>query len=751
MIGSYTLEKGTENHRYFPGLIAISLLLITINHNIASQTVNHWESLVLAGDNWHYFPGASEPPAIWNEPDFDDSSWSEGPGGIGYGDNDDATIISPVISLYMRARFNVIDVGAIEMAALHVDSDDGFVAYINGYEIARFNIGTVGTRPLYNGLASSNYEAKLPSGGIPSRFLINKDTLLKYLVQGENILALQVHNSTVTSSDMSSTTYLSVGINDDTHNYREVPSWFNDPLAEYTNLPLVVIETRGQTIKDDPKITAWMKVIDNGSGKTNNPYQDGTDYEGYIGIEIHGQSSQMFPKKSYAIETRDETGANLSTGLLGMPADEDWVLYAPYSDKTLLRNALTYYLGSRMGSWQPRFRFCEVYLNGDYIGIYMLVEKIKRGKDRVDINKLKPEETSGDDLTGGYIIKNDKLGGLTNNEYFTTHPTVPYLSSTDYSFTYVYPKPDEIVYQQREYIFKYMTDLENTLNGNSFKDIKNGFRKYLDTYSFVDFQIIEELTKNVDGYRFSNYFYKKKDSDGGKLFAGPIWDFDLGYGNEDYHDFHRQTNGWLYSEIGPSAANRMHWWKRLMEDAGYRTVFKNRWRELRKGAFNTDSVMMYMDNTIQLLGESVDRNFEKWEITGKYVWPNYYIGNTYEEDVDYLKGWITDRMQWIDENIANTATSGDVSSKQDILVYPNPVKDQMNLVIYLSYANEIKVRFELFDLLGRSVFNELVIPGNEGYQEFSFNVSKLMPGYYILKVMQGEKLIGTKNILINNM
>ena len=186
----------------------------------------------------------------------------------------------------------------------------------------------------------------------------------------------------------------------------------------------------------------------------------------------------------------------------------------------MLRNAITYELGRKMGpAWQPRYKWCEVYLNGSYIGVYMLIEKIKRDANRVDINKLKPDEISGDNLTGGYIVKADKIADLTSAEYFYTYPTNRYYTARNYAFTYVYPKYNEIVSQQNTYIKNYLTTLENTLNGSSFKDPVNGYRKYMDLNSFVDFQIINELANNVDGYHYSTFFYKKKDSDGGKLFA----------------------------------------------------------------------------------------------------------------------------------------------------------------------------------------------------------------------------------------
>lgn len=514
---------------------------------------------------------------------------------------------------------------------------------------------------------------------------------------------------------------------------------------ETSNLPLIVIDTKGQTITDGPKIDAELKIINSGSGE-NNLLQPGTDYEGNAGIEIRGQSSQMFPKKSYSIELHSETGSDTSAALLGMPAEEDWVLYAPYSDKTMLRNALTFHLGNRMGGWQPGNRFCEVYLNGNYNGIYVLTESIKRDSNRVDISKLKPDEVSGDDLTGGYIVKADKTDGLGTNEYFQISATVQYHNSDEYKFTYVYPKSDEIASEQRSYIKKYLTDTENSINGDSFSDPVTGFRKYIDVQSFVDFQIIQELVNNVDGYRYSTYFYKDKDSDGGKLYAGPLWDFDLCYGNEDYTDFNLQTNIWLYSKFAIEYGGRIHWWARMMEDLGYRGVFMSRWKELRKGAFSTDSIMMFLDNTIGSLGEAIDRNFTRWPILGEYVWPNYYIGATYEDELGYIKGWITDRVNWIDANIMVAENVSGNYSKNDLLVFPNPAREQINLYFYLTTAGEIKI--EMFDLLGHIVLQNLIIQKNTGYQYLSFDISNFVSGYYVLRLMQGNRQIGRKNILI---
>ena len=725
------------------------LMLILSNNTIKAQTINHWETVIMASDIWHYFIGNTEPPENWIDIDFDDSTWLLGPGGIGYGDSDDSTIIDQVTSVYLRKNFILIDTSTILGAYLHVDFDDGFVAYLNGHEIARVNIGAVGIRPKYDEFALLNtYEAHIPTGGIPSQFIINMDSLSEYMIQGSNVLALQVHNCDATSSDLSSTTWLSMGIKDGIYNYLETPLWFKDLMLDTLNLPLIVIDTWGQSIVDEPKIAAWLKVIDNGPGQINSVFQDGTDYDGYIGIEIRGQSTQEFPKKSFGFETRDSAGNNLSSSLLGMPEDEDWVLYAPYSDKSLLRNAVTFNLGGLMGNWQPRYRFCEVYLNGSYHGVYMLIEKIKRGQDRVDINKLRTNEITGDDLTGGYIVKADKTSNLTADEYFRTYPSNTYNDARNYDFTYVYPKFDEIVDEQKAYIYNYLTDLEDNLNGSKFKDLTNGFRKFLDLNSFIDFQLIQEVTNNVDGYRYSTFFYKKRDSDGGKLYAGPLWDFDICYGNVDYSDLNLSTDQWLFPNYGSDESGLMHWWARLMEDVGYWSSLVKRWEELRGGAFKTDSVMAYIDSTIQYLGSAIDRNFVRWPILGTYVWPNYFIGATYEQEIEYLKNWITNRLNWIDANILIVGRLDVNASNYNLLVYPNPVIGQLNLRFYLSY--DYKIDIEIFDLLGKKVFSSEYLPDLAGQQEIQLTVPEVLTGYYILSIKQGTRVLGRQKVVIYN-
>ncbi|MFN8239600.1 MAG: CotH kinase family protein [Bacteroidales bacterium] len=723
-------------------IFATTVILLSISTRwIQAQTINHWESIVLASDTWKYFPGLSEPPADWADQNFDDNSWTSGPGGIGYGDGDDATIIGSVPSVYLRIKFSVTDLYSIVSAVLNVDFDDGFVAYLNGHEIARANMQSYPYRPKYNDYAIlTTYEAQLPTGGKPALFIINRDTLSRYLINGQNTLALQVHNCNATSSDLSSTTFLSVGLNDAITRYRTVPAWFTDPFVGFTSrLPIVSINTQGQTIGNSQRVIASCKVIDNGYGQLNTLFQNGTDYEGNIGIKVRGQSSQMFPKKSYSVELWNDAGADSSAILLGMPSEEDWVLHAHYSDKSMLRNAISFYLGSKMGRWQPRFRYCSVYLNGEYNGIYLLMENVKRGADRLNISKLQPDEVSGNDVTGGYILKVDKTGGLSANEYFTPVPSVYYSNSRSYNFTYVYPDADIINTAQKDYIKSYLEDLETNLN----KGTK--ITEYLDISSFVDFQIIQELSNNVDGYRYSTFFHKKKDSEGGKLYAGPLWDFDLCYGNVNYSDLNLSTSQWLYPHYGPDESYPMHWWARLMEDVSYRRNFTFRWKDLRKGPLATSAVIHFIDSVVTYLGPSVNDNFTRWPILGTWVWPNYFVGSTYQEEVNYFKNWILARLDWMDNNVPSLDELIDERYDGKILLFPNPVDDMTSLIFNLIYTKEVKIG--IYDLSGRLVQEIIYHPAKYGMQQTDLDLAELDRGIYVLQILQGKSKVGTKKII----
>ncbi len=504
-----------------------------------SQDIDHWETVVYDDDRWQYLVPNNEPDAAWRTTlSFDSTGWLSGPGGIGYGDDDDRTTVAPARSVYQRTVFTINDTSRVGFAVLHVDYDDAFVAYLDGVEVGRRNIGVPGVPPSFNQFASSNHEAALYQNGLPEAIPLDKALLLTTLNEGDNVLAIQSHNVNATSSDLTLRAFFSVGLTDAAVEYGVPPAWFTPPsttpVVFSTTLPLMVIDTQGQGIPDEPKIVAHMGLIDNGPGVINNASDAYNDYDGLIGIERRGSSSQSFPKLSYAVETRDDEGKDQDVSLLGMPEEEDWVLHGPYSDKSLIRNVLIFHMAAQTGRYASRTRFVELILNGDYRGVYVLMEKIKRDADRVDIAKLNPDEISGDDLTGGYIIKVDKIEGTEVDGWFSPYPPVPGLDQR-VRYQYHYPKPSDIVPEQQAYIQGVVAAFEDMMDSDQFADPVNGYARYIDVGSAVDFFLLNEVSRNVDGYRLSTFLYKDKDSVGdGKLVFGPIWDFNLGFGNADY-------------------------------------------------------------------------------------------------------------------------------------------------------------------------------------------------------------------------
>lgn len=458
-----------------------------------------------------------------------------------------------------------------------------------------------------------------------------------------------------------------------------------------SNLPIVIIDTDGTEIVDEPKITAQMKVLNSATG-INNVRDANYEYDGYIGIEIRGNTAQMFPKKSYTVETRFSDGENNNVSLMGLPEENDWVFHGPYSDKSLMRNVLAYYIGNAMGRWSPRTRFCEMIINDEYVGVFLLAEKIKRDKNRVDIAKLKPEDVEGDQLTGGYILSIDRdQPGSWNS------PFMGRTGSVDVPISYVDPKYDELTVEQQEYIKEYVTDFEIALDGDDFDDPTLGYRAYIDVVSFIDYFIITELSRDLDGYRVSVFFHKDKNSKGGKLTMSPFWDYNLCFGNGNFMSA-GNTEGWAEEGIGAGDWYEIpFWWDRFREDPYFETMLKYRWEALRENVLSKSNLINCIDSCKTLLQDAQERNFRKYRTLGRYVWPNYFVGDTYDEEIDYLKSWFDNRIDWLDSQIDliepsftniyddNFALGGEVRA------YPNPFTQNIFIEFDLQNTNTVDV------------------------------------------------------------
>jgi len=719
-----------------------NLLLITI-YLIISQSIfsqKHWESIILAGDTWSYLPAVSEPPTTWNQPAFDDSAWKTGAGGFGYADGDDATVTSASNSIYLRQKFTIANTSIVQQLLLDIDYDDAFVLYLNGLEVARSGNITANP-PAFNSALTVDHEALLYRGFTPERFELKAS----YLKQGENTLAIQILNKDLTSSDMSALVFLNALINNTAVIYHQVPTWFAEPVSTVdSNLPLIIINTQGVGINDVNKISARMSVINNANG-VNNINDTAFEYDGFIGIKIRGSSSEMFPKKNYNIETRTDLGANLNFPLLGLPAENDWVFHGPYTDKSLMRNVLAYHMGNLTGRWSPRTRFCEMYINKEYLGVYALVEKIKIDSNRVSIASLKLDEIAGDALTGGYLLKIDRPD---EGAWIS-----PYKARNDIQavpISYVDPEYANLQPEQRTYIKDYVTAFENALRGVNYKDPVVGYRAYVNMQSFVDYYIVNEISRNLDGYRLSTYFYKEKDSKGGKLTMGPFWDYDLTFGNANFFSA-GNTAGWVVDGLGNGDEYGIpFWWEKLRTDPYFEGQLKNRWVELRRDKFSNDNLNYFIDSSARELATAQQRNFQKFNILNTNIWPNNYVGGTYANEITYMKTWLNNRLAWIDSKMnlisALDETVSLFTGSINVNTYPNPFTESITLQFKLPAHGRVNIGID--NILGKTICN-LSKECREGNNEFTFNAQEFNggAGLYIYKISVDGVLVSSGKII----
>ena len=706
---------------------------------------DHWETVFYADTLFRYATSNDgEPAANWRETSFDDHLWSQGHGGIGYGDNDDRTVIPKCNALYYRITFNISDTSVITGASLDIDYDDAFVAYLNGTEIAR-SPGLSSPYPGWDEISTYNHEAHMYSGGKPEQFYIDKDKLRQAMSNGINLLAVEVHNSSVNSSDMSSLTWFSVGLSVSDHEYMPVPSWFTEPFYyKGSTLPLIRINTYGQTIPNEPKIDAWMEIVDNGPGEFNGIHDSANAYNGHIGIEVRGATSAYYPQKPYSLETRDSLGDNLNVPLLGMPAENDWLLISHYNEKTFMRNPLSFNMFREMGHYSVRFRLVDVMINGEYEGIYLFCEKIKRDKNRIHIKKLTPDDSSGIDLTGGYIFE-------TNNahSYDSWRSDYSPIDHPDYDtrFLYYYPRYYNITDCQKDYLKTYVDNFQAILHSDDFQD---HFRSYIDLLSFIDYFLVSEISRNVDGYKKSRFYYKDRQDIDNKLHAGPVWDFDWAWKNISscWLTNHTDGSGWVYLTNDCRVTNTPGWYVRMLMDTAFANEVNCRYHQLRQTILSLDHLYAFMDSIYNVVEAPQVNHYTRWPILGKKtgapeVEPP---AQTWEEEVTRLKEWIRIRLEWLDENLPGShdhcTTYAEETKRTDtsLRLFPNPATDHF----YVEASRGIE-KIELFDISGhrirflqpRGSFSVLV--ATEG----------LHKGLWLVRVSFTEGDVATGKILIH--
>lgn len=595
--------------------------------------VNHYESLVLPGDDFKYLAPDAPVSSFWKTLVDDNSDWKTGATGIGYGDGDDETVIAQTISLFLTRAFTVVDKSKIASLYLDIDYDDGFVAYINGKEIARSNIE--GNPPAFDQATITWREATMYNGMLPERYTIDASLLN----DGKNKLAIQVHNRSATSSDLSIIPTLSAGIIDTKKKYRPVPEWFSTPSEKVvltkSHLPIIVINTDNtSTIPLEPKIGAEMHVIYHPDSAFNRVSllndTNALHYTGRIEIEVRGSSSSLINKKQYALTTVNNSGDNRNVSLFGFPKENDWILNALAYDSSLIRDFIGYRLSERIGRYASRGKYCELILNGEYAGIYLLQEKLKIDDDRIDITKLMPFNIFNESITGGYIIKADKIEG--------TDPlgwSMPNGIGWSTNYVYEYPKPANIADEQADYIQDYFWDLaDNSKNPN----IINGYPSLIDIPSFVDFMIIQELGSNGDAYQFSTFHHKDRN---GKLKAGPVWDLNLTFGNDLFFwDYDRSlTDVWQFYDFENVGAA---YWNELFNQPEFQCQLAKRWNQLiqPRAPLSVKSVHELIDSAANIFGDALIREEQTWGSVTKF-----------NQEIANMKTWATSRIEWMSKEL----------------------------------------------------------------------------------------------------
>ncbi len=678
---------------------------------------------------FRYFVGHSEPDTTWKDLDFDDSSWLQGTGSIGYGDNDDSILIDATTSLYIRHQIRFTeDFPNYKGLIIYPDFDDGYIAYLNNVEVLRVNIADSIKKPNHLQTTNRSHEAFgyrlgderwYQSGG----YFIDSVQLADCAVDTLNLLSFTVFNDSIDGSDLSfefsyhivDTAYY---FSDDYKNL----NYLSTNISDSTILPILVIETDEFGVGENNTI-ARMGIINDPAKPYNHQIDSFSDYNGRIRIKLHGTYSLQFPKKSMGIELQDSLGENNNVSILGFPKENDFILYAPFQDRTLIKNVFTYNLGRKMGHYAPRTRFCELILNGTNLGVHVLAEKIKRDKNRVDIKKLDSTENSGEEMTGGYLLQyNEKL-------------------------SIEYPKARDITPEQSAYINDFILQCQSRINNIDYCSSENNYKELIDINSLADYFLINELSYNYDSFNRSWYMFKDRDDVDSKLKYGPLWDYDVAwyYRRGQWHD-----DRWC------TRSNILNLEKILM-DTVFTHLVINKWEQYRESIFSDSAMFGLMDSITNAIAPAIERNYR--------IWPNIqcdeygkYVGLTYSGWMDETQTWIANRANWMDSDIPtiNYIHWGEcISSSEDLhntidefrLVdcYPNPFVDELNLKIYAPASSFATIG--IYNTLGSQVYKESyqVVQGKNDLQ---INLSQsLAPGCYMLQITSDSKLLHVQELL----
>lgn len=524
------------------------------------------------------------------------------------------------MDFFLQTTFHVDDVKKINAALITYNTKYSVKLFINDKECytADSELISSETYSSKNGLLN---EIDIYESWAAKKRFLKKEDFASLLRNGENTLTLMVYNlNKIKSLQLNKISFWVLENNAIRFPQFQNPEFMENrkSVLKESTVPILKINTHNQVIPDDPKITSSLSILE--KNEKLNEYA--------VKIEKRGYTSQSFAKKSYGF-TIYKNNKPKKEKLLKLPAAKKWILYGPYADKSLIRNTLTYSLYEKMGYYSPRSRCVELIINDNYQGLYWLMEKINIGKNHLNIQKLTIDSLGN--ATGGYLLEMGRFIWKSN------YPLKGDTTSSIFYYDISSPNKDSltapVIYEIQNQLYL----LEKSLY------YQQDIFKHIDINSFIDFFIINEFTKNDDAYRMSTYFYNKDiSSKNPKFFMGPVWDFNFAYGLTHVGS---NPEGFVYN----SSKHIPFWWKTLVNNPMFYKKLQSRYTALRKTTLSTQSINNTIDSLKQICKSPSERNFKKWNVLGSDdVWPNYYIGKTYEEEIDYLKLWINNRLIFLD-------------------------------------------------------------------------------------------------------
>ena len=492
----------------------------------------------------------------------------------------------------------------------------------------------------------------------------------------------------------------------------------DDQLPRIANIPTISIHT-ANTEDITNKETYIKGIVSVISDDGKNIYTDSLDIRG------RGNNSWTYPKKPYRMKLFNKAS------LLGFPAKEkNWTLINSYGDKTMMRNLLGFDLSRRMElPYTPAGKAVNVFLNGDYRGCYQLCDQIEVAKGRVDVEEMKKTDVTEPNIRGGYLLEIDA--------YAHEEPEMAWFNSPlgQTTVTIKYPKDDEIVTPQRDFIINYFNSMEAALRGNNYTDKVNGFRKYIDTPSFLRLFLTSELNGNTDTF-WSVYLYKKRNDD--LFYFSPIWDLDLAFENDDrtYPINTRHGNQWLY-KTGSAVAGMRDFVDRILSDQDASKEMENIYAYYRNsGVISKEALSGAVDEYARQLEQSQQLNFKRWPIMNTRVHQNPVVHGSYEAEVANVRNYIEERVDWMDKKL-NYVPS-------DIMDADDNSKDKMSIetgknVLRITNVSEI-LSVRIVDVMGR-----VVIPDQKIQSDFACN---LPSGTYLVMTTKAKGDIQVHKCLV---